>query len=367
MPITELRKRKKEIISTTSLQKELPEVKVMDNEKKKEYRVHHRKRVLSDELEQLISKSTASRELMKAISKVKYDEIDEIKVVDRLALKKLKSIWRKFPIYSLDYTIQEYFDLSLKILSGLDVNQEVIQEFIYAGVSDIDFTKYEEQQKISTFLTALIANSSEENITLDVRNLPPLNYLCCFLDKPKKITIVGDVGDYTAYGANSGMIIVKGNAGNETGNSVKGSAQNMVKIMIEGSTGDYSGHNAKYCKIIIKGNAGNCTGSRLQEGSEIVVKGNAGNFTGMMSKGGKIKVHGDVGKKTGEYLNGGRIEIEGNAGDATASNAVAGEIHVNGNIKCLGYNISSNVKIFERGKRVWPRVDTNYITPHAPS
>ena len=119
-------------------------------------------------------------------------------------------------------------------------------------------------------------------------------------------------------------------------------------LIIKGNAGKYTGDSMQSGSITIHGNAGDYTGDSMEDGS-IIVDGNAGKYTGEFMQSGSITIHGNAGEYTGHPMEGGSIIVDGNAGKYVGIFSEGGEIKVNGEIK----GISNNAKaaIFCEGKR----------------
>ena len=94
----------------------------------------------------------------------------------------------------------------------------------------------------------------------------------------------------------------------------------------------------------------------LRNTKEITVNGDLGEYVGdEMPEEGVIIVKGNA-RSAGQKLNGGKIVIEGDVPEI-AEEAENGEIHVNGEIGVVCLGAPSNltcVKIFHKGKQIWP-------------
>ena len=119
-------------------------------------------------------------------------------------------------------------------------------------------------------------------------------------------------------------------------------------LIIKGNAGKYTGDSMQSGSITIHGNAGDYTGDSMEDGS-IIVDGNAGKYTGDFMQSGSITIHGNAGEYTGHSMEGGSIIVDGNAGNYVGIFSEGGEIKVNGEIN----GISNNAKaaIFCEGKR----------------
>ncbi|MFH0860827.1 MAG: hypothetical protein V1921_06465 [Candidatus Altiarchaeota archaeon] len=164
-------------------------------------------------------------------------------------------------------------------MSNVNCDERTIQAFIDKSLISHQ-REGEFQGKAGIFLNALISTSPEEKLTLDLRKLKRMNNLCSFMED-KDVTLIGDVGDWTAYAAWSGKVTIKGNAGNGTGCALIGAT------------------------VIVEGDAGDDT-ARSAEGGEIHIKGDCGMHTGEFMKGGKLLVNGKIAELS-DKIKGGEV------------------------------------------------------------
>jgi len=134
------------------------------------------------------------------------------------------------------------------------------------------------------------------------------------------------------YGMEGGKIIVKGNAGSQTGCYMK-----KGEIIIKGNTGSYTGIEIKGGKITIEGNAGEFLGGSYW-----------GSRTGMT--GGEIVVNGDTGNEAGSWIKGGNITIKGKAGDFLGFHSASKKSYIITNgagLRSGGQMTSGNIVILD--------------------
>ncbi|MFH0860060.1 MAG: hypothetical protein V1921_02570 [Candidatus Altiarchaeota archaeon] len=132
--------------------------------------------------------------------------------------------------------------------SGVSVDANAMQRFIDVILPSYSDTEVYFQFQAGMFLSALINNCPDNNIVLDVARLPKLNYLCSCLDNQKEVTILGDVGNYAAFGAKSGKVTIHGSAENGLGSELDGAT-----VMVDGDAGMNVGSNAHSGEIHLGG------------------------------------------------------------------------------------------------------------------
>ena len=86
-------------------------------------------------------------------------------------------------------------------------------------------------------------------------------------------------------------------------------------------------------------------------GKYITVKGDAGDEVGNSMKDGKVNVFGNAGDYVGWSMKGGKIIIKGDVGDHLGSNLSGGEIHVYGDYRLLPSDINGG-NIYHKGKLI---------------
>jgi len=293
----------------------------------------------------------------------------------------------------LDKIIRVYEDVlsrvEPKIIEFYESSNSLItdRETITAFVSVLK--KYEEEKYFDLtglFLTGLINNIKEKEITLNLTNLDKLlgelgrflrshtlivkgnagNYLGQQMESGE-IIVHGDVGDYTGFfmkggnitvygnagdnlGSNmeSGRIEVKGNGGMDIGNSMKGG-----DIVIYGDAKELAGISMKGGNMTIYGDVGNGLGAIMKSG-RIEVKGNAGNNVGFENQGGKIIVDGDAGNAVGVFMEKGEIIIGNNAGQIVGTRMIGGTIYLNGDYISISKK-KTDGEIYHKGKKIYPK------------
>jgi len=148
-------------------------------------------------------------------------------------------------------------------------------------------------------------------------------------EKSESIAVIGDCDKVKLIGheMSLGEIVIKGNAGYNTGSYMTGG-----KIAIEGDCRDYLGAMMEGGQIFLNGNAGHFLGGAYKgemvgmNGGEIFVKGNAGHETGGFMRRGLIVVSGDAGDFTGIYMLAGTVVILGKAGGRVGANMRRGTV-----------------------------------------
>ncbi|HVP21074.1 MAG TPA: formylmethanofuran dehydrogenase subunit C [Anaerolineaceae bacterium] len=104
-----------------------------------------------------------------------------------------------------------------------------------------------------------------------------------------EITVHGDTGDWAGAEMTGGKIHITGNAGHGLGGAYRGSRHGMNRGL-----------------ILVEGNAGNETGALMRRGL-IVVLGNVADFAGAFMLAGTILVFGKLGARTGAGMKYGTI------------------------------------------------------------
>jgi len=158
---------------------------------------------------------------------------------------------------------------------------------------------------MGTYLSALANRILEEDDTITFNIKDKLDFLGRNLERGK-IVIKGNAGNNTGLDMKGGAIIVEGDVGNSLGFNMSGG-----KILVKGNAKERVGTDNRGGRIIINGNAGNVIGWEMEYGL-IVIKGNTGWSTGLNMKGGTIVIKGDTGRKTGNRMEYGTIKIYGN-------------------------------------------------------
>jgi formylmethanofuran dehydrogenase subunit C len=118
-----------------------------------------------------------------------------------------------------------------------------------------------------------------------------------------KVTVHGDVGMHLGSAMLGGEIDVFGTAGDWAGAEMKGGALHIRGNAGHGLGGAYRGSRRGMTRglIIVEGNAGNETGAVMRRGL-IVVRGNVGDFAGAFMIAGSIVVLGRLGIRAGAGL-----------------------------------------------------------------
>lgn len=216
-----------------------------------------------------------------------------------------------------------------------DITAEKIQKFSIA----LEEHSHEKNYgiKAGLFLTALMELSRETEFILN--SVSPIDCLGAF--SSKKITVIGNVGDFLGAESYGAVIIVEGDAEYGTGIGMRNS-----KITVS-NTGELGGAFTNNSSFTVLENAGPGLGSHMN-GGVILLKGNAAGSVGDGMKDGLIVIEGNVGIATpifppkdptniGNML-GGRVIVKGEI-DGDITGKPGGELHIHG--KVLG-KISPN-------------------------
>jgi formylmethanofuran dehydrogenase subunit C len=125
-----------------------------------------------------------------------------------------------------------------------------------------------------------------------------------------KIVVEGDAGMHVGAQMKGGTIIIKGSVSDWAGAEMRGG-----EIFIEGNAGNclggaYRGSKSGMNKglIVVKGNCGNEVGELMKKGI-IVVQGNSGELIGCSMKGGTIFCYGHIGGRVGAFMERGSIVL----------------------------------------------------------
>lgn len=118
-----------------------------------------------------------------------------------------------------------------------------------------------------------------------------------------KVSIHGDAGMHLGSGMRGGEIRVHGNVGDWAGAEMKGGTIHIIGNAGHDLGGAYRGsrHGMNRGLILVEGNAGNETGALMRRGL-IVVTGNVGDFAGAFMIAGSVMVFGELGIRTGAGL-----------------------------------------------------------------
>lgn len=157
-------------------------------------------------------------------------------------------------------------------------------------------------------------------------------------EKSESITVIGDCDKVKLIGhqMSLGEIVIKGNAGYNTGSYMTGG-----KIVIEGNSRDYLGAMMEGGQIFVNGNVGHFLGGAYKgemvgmNGGEIFVNGNAGHETGGFMRRGLIVVGGDAGDFTGVYMLAGTIVVLGRASGRVGANMSRGSVILMNEVETL--------------------------------
>jgi formylmethanofuran dehydrogenase subunit C len=148
-------------------------------------------------------------------------------------------------------------------------------------------------------------------------------------EKSSSITVIGNCDKVKLIGhkMSFGSILIKGNAGYNTGSYMTGGT-----LEIGGNTRDYLGAMMEGGQIICNGNTGHFLGGAYKgessgmEGGEIIVHGNAGHEVGGFMRRGLIVVGGNCGDFPGIFMLAGTVVIIGQSGDRAGANMVRGTV-----------------------------------------
>lgn len=123
-----------------------------------------------------------------------------------------------------------------------------------------------------------------------------------------RITIHGDVGMHLGREMRGGEIVVRGSAGDWSGAEMIGGSIHITGNAGHGLGGAYRGSRRGMNRglIIVGGNAGNETGGTMRRGL-IVVQGDVGDFAGAFMTAGTIVVFGRLGARAGAGMKRGTI------------------------------------------------------------
>ncbi|MFH0860874.1 MAG: hypothetical protein V1921_06700 [Candidatus Altiarchaeota archaeon] len=157
------------------------------------------------------------------------------------------------------------------------------------------------KNNLGLFLTALIQGSKHSDFKIKTK-IPLRNF--GFKLKDKRITVEGNLEDWTGNQMESGRIMVNGNVGSDTGHKMRGG-----EIIIDGNAAYRTGFRMKGGKTHVKGSVLGALGAYMEDGL-VEVDGNGGENVGLAMNGGIIKVKGDI-TSFGDFYTGGEIWEKG--------------------------------------------------------
>ncbi|MFH0860792.1 MAG: hypothetical protein V1921_06290 [Candidatus Altiarchaeota archaeon] len=185
----------------------------------------------------------------------------------------------------------KYYERIMEELKGTDVMPEQLQE-IYDAMSGDFRSDTRNIPKTGLMVSALVQNSSRNDFSLKIGDFIP--FLGFKLGKGKKLTVDGDVGDFTGELMDGGTVHVLGEAGWRTGAWMKDG-----KIIVGLSTNSYTGWK--------------------MEGGEIIVEDDVTSYLGSEMKAGRVHVKGSAGSEVGDKMEGGTVEVDGGAQNVSAN------------------------------------------------
>jgi len=120
-----------------------------------------------------------------------------------------------------------------------------------------------------------------------------------------KIRLLGNLGDFTALGAEAGVFSLEGNALGWFGAWNRG-----ARIIAERDVAGHVGHGASGGRVFVGGNAGPAAASHLA-GGEVVIRGHADVCAGQGMRDGWLIIVGDAKADAGQGMTGGKIVVDG--------------------------------------------------------
>ncbi|MFH0860870.1 MAG: hypothetical protein V1921_06680 [Candidatus Altiarchaeota archaeon] len=218
--------------------------------------------------------------------------------------------------------VDEYRDALLGKTKELNADQKQLQEIVKRLEGREDVARY--GTKAGILLTCLIENSSEREFEFRIQR--QIDHVGYRLASDRKMTVKGNVGDFTGMEMKKGEVNINGNTTDHAGMGMEGGT-----INIRGDARDHTGGLMKGGTINVDGDAGADTGQGMTGGT-VNVKGGSDARTGYEMEGGLITVGKDAGESTGRQMEGGRITVGGNTGILTGHSMRKGEIDVKGTV-----------------------------------
>jgi formylmethanofuran dehydrogenase subunit C len=252
------------------------------------------------------------------------------------AVNRILGIWKEETVGSSAFLDINYRYVT-EAISGVEYTSEDLTRFCLMLTDFQDETGFGD--KAGLFLSALINEGKDAEYVINVEHLPgQIDHFG--VENRKRVTVIGDLGDYAGDSMEEGTLTVKGNVGNRAGFIMKGG-----ELRIEGSADDSLGDSMTGGRITVTESCGNELGDKM-EGGEIIIEGDVYGVIGYEMKGGSITVNGDMIRERSEKRMGEERFI-GTAGVKMEG----GEIHFNGKYYVRETNVI-NGKIFHKGKLV---------------
>jgi hypothetical protein len=145
-------------------------------------------------------------------------------------------------------TVIKAYTLAEKGIEGIAYTVEDIEEFCFA-LDHSDQIPYLITGPAGVYISALCNHAAEEEISLHLRDLTvKINLLGYRLPPHKKLTIEGNVGDFTGIGLDGGELIIEGSGKNYTSAGMK-----RGKIVVRHNLGFNTGHGMTGGDLIVGG------------------------------------------------------------------------------------------------------------------
>jgi formylmethanofuran dehydrogenase subunit C len=257
------------------------------------------------------------------------------RVVDDDPLKLILGLWREYDSEEKDDAYEMYFPIA-KAIGSIEYSTEDIMRFCASLSGFIEEKCF--GIKAGVFLSALMNAGSDSEYVLDLSHVEE-DIESIGLFNEKRITLIGDFGNYVGDCMRSGSLRIKGNVEDSAGFKMEGG-----EIIIEGCAEEKLGNIMRGGSIHVMGCCGNQAGNEMK-GGEIIVEEDVYGTVGNEMKGGTITINGDMIKQT--YRSDGTTVHAGTAG----MDMEGGEIHLNGRYYATEANVRKG-RIYHKGKLI---------------
>ena len=192
----------------------------------------------------------------------------------RQGYEKLLEEEAKELVWMVQYnTIIKAYEVAEKHVREIQYSAEDIEDFCFA-LENTQKIPYLIPGPAGLYISALCNDAPEDEITLKLSELKTeINLLGFRLPKGRRLTIVGDAGDFTGIGLEGGELAVEGNSKNWTGAGMR-SGKILVSKNIGLHTGEWMMGGEIYVGGRIRG-LGNIVEGKVFERDKLVYPGKA--------------------------------------------------------------------------------------------
>ncbi|MBI2669407.1 hypothetical protein HYX14_06210 [Candidatus Woesearchaeota archaeon] len=315
---------------------------------------------------------------------MKPQKPEEVKPIETVGEHPFSALLEKYKAFLDDRTYGDHHKKNADLTDIL--NPEHINAFLQSTVIHENHEKYKERTGL--FLNSLLQNSYDaghNDFQLNTKSTKPLDYLGAFLEgtkeKPIRLTITGNVGDWCGQESTNGIYTLNGNVGEWCG---WGSTYGTYMITgdvgrrcgyystngiytINGNVGASCGFGSKHGIYMITGDVGDMCGCGSTDGIYSIA-GNVGVDCGLGSKHVTYMITGDVGDMCGCGSTDGIYSIAGNVGKGCGSDSKHVTYMITGDVG-IGCGFKSRHGIYMITGNVGDRCAMNstngtYKTPH---